>query len=354
VRRVRYLCGLRSLDLNCTVDQRDNSIRADASDALDPLGPRTNIHVDLSGRGILISRFDKRADVSPAARFKFIFRKFIEFTPRAGFDTDTDFRDNGFDPMKDTTVNDYDLNTINQTTVEPLHDFGSNDINNDPNRPIDQQQGSGFQRVFRLSVRFGPLRLIRLILTFVLSNVRNSAGLGQVNIPGGINFNAVFDNIPFTRDGTHFAFAYDIDSDVDVTVNRKLAQTENDADVPKYPDDAETVLDFSGVNDTRRVRFRRIVFCENGNTLIIRERVVVIQDNGVTFRRVYITYFFSNQRCARLFFDPALDNAPPDQPIAAVPPQTSQQGGPSSAGGSGNASFVCFSAILLFILSLLF
>jgi len=359
VRRVRFLCGLRSLDLNCTVDRVNRHIIAEASDSLDKDGPRTTIHVDTVARAILIGRFAKRIDTVPVNKFRFVFRKLIEFTPRVNFAADNDFTSSGFDPNLDTLVREYDLDDATNTDVGPIDDFGSNDVGVDPTRGDDSQQGAGFQRIFRLSIRFGPLRLFRVVLSFIFSNVRNAFDLGQVTIPGGVNFNAIFDNIPFTRDNTHIAFAFDIESDVDLDLVRKTTAIEVDSSVPSYQDNGEASVEF---NDTRRVRFRRIVFCDGGNTLIIRERIVKLQENGITIRRVFITYFYSNRRCTKLLFDPALDNAPPDTVIAPIPPESSinsqqqgsSNGGNPSNGQSGSASFVCFSALLLVFISLLF
>jgi len=174
-----------------------------------------------------------------------------------------------------------------------------------------------------------------------------------------------FDNIPYTRDDTHIAFAFDILSDVDLNIDRNTVPYEDDPNVPTYQDNGETSISF---NDSRRIRFRRIVFCEGGNTLIIKERIFKFTLNGITIRRVFISYIFTKRRCAKLLFDPALENAPPDV-VVPFPSQSQSLGssdhgsdshqhgssnvGPSNNKGSNSASFVCFSALLV-ILSLLF
>jgi len=148
----------------------------------------------------------------------------------------------------------------------------------------------------------------------------------------------ILDALPYTKDGTHFAFAFDIISDPNdvISYNESTTPFEQDPSLPNFSDNSEGEIAF-GVNDSRRIRFRKIVFCENGVSLIIKVRVITVTENSIVIRRVYITYYFNNiARCDRIILDPSAEN--PNPPVNPPVNSGSTGGNGGSTGGNGGTT----------------
>jgi len=333
--RIRYVCNILDVDVNVTTNQ--TNVMVQSSVALDPVSPWTHVNFNGVTKAIDFVRFAARSDIVAASRFTLVFRKVIEFTPRPNASTDVDFMTHGFDDTVDLIEQVYDfLNATDADNLPQLDDFGSVDLDLNPANPLDTS--SSFIRFFRYTIRFGPLRLSRLVIDAIVSNIRTAAGLTQVHIPGGITFNHILDAIPYTKDGTHFVFAFDIISDPNdvISYNESPTPFEQDPSLPNFSDNSEGAITF-GANDTRRIRFRKIVFCENGVSLIIKVRVITVTENSVVIRRVYVTYYFNNiARCDRIILDPSGENAnaPANPPVYYG--TTGGNGG--STGGNGGST----------------
>jgi len=208
------------------------------------------------------------------------------------------------------------------------------------------------------------MKIARAIFSIITSNIKNAEGEGQVVLAGGVSYNFVLENIPYTMDGTSIAIVMDINLDVDegsIKVNNTSFEKDT---VSRFSltDESESAIVF---NDSRRIRWRRRVFCEDNKEVVIKERIVGMAeatDDGFTFtRRVYITVHISaTDRCRRLVWDPAAEipsdeiEAPPEATDTAV---ITSSGSSNNNGNTANGSeklLFTISSLLIVLLYLLF
>jgi len=327
--RLRYVCRVSVVSVNILPSPLEDRVDVVTVNSFNIRRPRTRIVFDgKAGRiGFLLERYDDFADTTPSKRFRFFLRRIIEFTPRNNTN-DTDFLDNGFDPdvsKGDTIEREHDFANITEHDVSPIENLGNLDIFGGP---TTTDTGGAYRRAFRVVIRFGPLRLARAILTLIVSNVKSGFGDEQVILPGGFAFNLVLEDVPFTRDGTSFAVAFDFHLDkVDDTtiVRNKTGELERPDSPPDVSDSSESAVSFP---DERRFRWRRRVYCDNNKDLVVRERMVTVvetPDGNFQFvRRVFITVHKDGDRCKRFFWDPTSDlsNTTQDDMFIFPPPNT--------------------------------
>jgi len=174
-----------------------------------------------------------------------------------------------------------------------------------------------FRHVTRASLWYGPGKLARAVLTFVSTNIANQVNDAEITIPGGVSFHLLLDSIPyrFTDTSVFLEIIYDTDFDAgDLVTNTTDVDTsivdQQSGAALNQQDNTEDQLQF---NDTRRVRWKRQVFCDDGETIEIRSRWVKAvnetPDGGYLVRkRLYVTFHIAvGVRCSRIFWDPATD-----------------------------------------------
>jgi len=206
-RRVRQICNVTSKNVDVNVSS-DYTVDVTSEDSLAPNRPRTVLRIFCNNTLEWITmRFDNFNDTMPASRYRFRVRRLHEFRPRNGSDTDMDFGMYGIDPMVDTIVQIFDVTNASDTDIDPVTDLGSIDIYSTANETASSGPGNGlgpnngsaapppppsqtpaFRYVTRASLRFGPSRLARLVLSFISTNVKNQIGDSEVTVPGGLSF----------------------------------------------------------------------------------------------------------------------------------------------------------------------
>jgi len=335
-RRVRRACNVTSRNVDISVDS-DTQVTILSEDSLHPDRPRTVLRIFANKTLEWVGeRFDRFNDTQPAKRFRFRIKRVCEFKPRNGSENDSDFQQNGFDMIKDQIVQCYDLTNETDTDVDPITDLGSVDIysqtngstgGNGTNPPPNSTDTPSFRHVTRVGARFGPGRLARAILTFVATNVKNAISDGEVTLPGGVSFKLLLDNIPFRHEnGTSIAVHINFDSNdnegelVSNSTTTVESDPEDAADGYTLEDNTEGQVQFNN-NDTRRIRWKRRVFCDGNKTLIVRMRFIksvneTPSDGGFTVRNhLIVTFHIDGGRCPRLLWDPATDIETPEDNI---------------------------------------
>jgi len=257
---------------------------------------------------------------APAKKFKFVIRRVHEFRPRNGSESDSDFMEMGFNSSKDNVVASYDFQNATDADIDPILDMGTVDIYSNSSTgggPSSPSDTSSFRHITRVGARFGPGRIARAILTFVATNIKNSVGDGEVSLPGGLTFTLLLENIPYRKNGSSIAVEVDFDSDDDAGVlvaNTSSIETDSTDDTSgdsvKLEDNTEGQVQF---NDTRRIRWKRRVFCEGNKTVIVKMRYFTAvgesADSGFTVRKKLVVTFHipAGGRCSKLLWDPATD-----------------------------------------------
>jgi len=250
---------------------------------------------------------------------------------------------NGFDATKDTVVRINDLEFNSTTGV--FEDLGEIELYKDPNN--DSDVTGVFRRAFRSVTLFGPLRLARLCVAWVTTNIRNGLGSGEVVSAGDVSLNIILDNIPFTRDDTVMALVIDHDLDVDnfdnITSNSSGFEVDPDPSSPPAADPSETAMTFS---DITRFKMRSRVYCDGNKSIVIRVRYIKVVGETPSYglavrRRLFITFHtdFSG-RCKRIFFDPTMD-ATNNEDSGFTPSTSTSSGtgsGTSSSSGTGTST----------------
>jgi len=294
-------------------------------------------------------------------------KRLHEFRPRNGSDNDTDFQMYGADLNVDTIVQTFDFTDVSGTDFDPITDLGSVDIydnstgpqangtgpsrSNGTNVPPTNSDTPSWRHVTRVSLRFGLGRLARLVLTFVATNVKNQIGDGEVSIPGGVSFNLLIDNIPYRFNDTSAVLEIEVDTDDDAgdlvpnttNVDTDTTDTSN-GDTYSLQDDTEGQVQYG--NDTRRIRWKRRVFCDGNKTVVIRARFVKsvneTPDGGFLVRkRLFITFHIEpGNRCSTLLWDPATDiETPADtSSTTSTTDTTATSSGTTSSTSSGTGT----------------
>jgi len=247
--------------------------------------------------------------------------------------------------------------------VDSIVDLGTQDIwQSNGNGSVDN---SGFRKAFIASVRFGPNRLSRVIISVIITNIRNAANDSQVTVPGGVSFNIQLENFPFRANDTTPVLEFNVDSDVDegTLSPNTTTPTETDDNQLQLDDNTEGRVDF---NDTRKIRWKRRVFCDNNKEVVVRTRFVKVTtetpDGGLVVRKKLIVTFHISRsvRCSKLFWDPTNDiETPPDQYIepsgtTGNPTSTTGNPTPTPTGTKTNSSVSkMLVGLLLFLIALL-
>jgi len=287
--------------------------------------PRTHLRF-WAGRILewLSERYDHFNDSTPAKRFRFRLRRILEVRPRNGSDTDSDWDNFGTDPTIDNVTNAFDLQDPITADPDAIVDLGSQEVvEASANGSVDN---SGFRRAFQASVRFGPNRLSRIIVSIIVTNVRNAINDSQITVPGGASFNIQLENFPFRSNDTTPVLEFDVDTDIDEGNLTKNMTGEMDDNQVQLQDDTEGRIDF---DETRKIRWKRRVFCDGNKEVVVRIRFVKntteTPDGGFLVRKKLIVTFHINSttRCSKLFWDPTNDvETPPDQYIEPTTPPT--------------------------------
>jgi hypothetical protein len=345
VRRFKFLCGVVSVDVNVTVSRDEQSIDIFSRDSTNPNQPQSRYNlISRNTTEFIAERWDTLTAIrnGPTRRIVTRIKQMIEFVPRSGFDSDTDYMTSGFDATKDTVVRIHDLEVNGSTGF--FEDLGEIPLFNDPNNVNDTT--GVFRRLFRSVILYGPLRLARMVVTFITTNIRNGIGSGQVTRPGDLSFNIVLENIPWTSDNTVMALVIDHDVDIDDATTTITNDTgfEVDPMAPPYADVSEQAIQFS---DITRFRFRKRVYCDGTKTIVVRVRYIKVvgetPSRGLVVRkRLFVTFHSDlNGRCRRIFFDPSMDNTVNSDPNYTPSTDTSgstASGSGSSASGSGSSA----------------
>jgi len=219
-RFLRYICGVVAIDVNVTVNVNEVQIDIFSRDSTNPAQPQSHYGLAVTNTSeFLAERWDSFTVSTPNRRIVTRVKQIIEFIPRPGNDSDPDYLANGFDGngTKDTIVRIHDMEVNGTTNV--FEDLGELALFTDPNN--DSDTTGVFRRAFRVVTLFAPLKIARLCVGYLTTNIRNSIGSGEVVRPGDVGFNILIDNIPWTRDDTVLALA--IDHDVDIDDNTVLA-----------------------------------------------------------------------------------------------------------------------------------
>jgi len=396
-RRIRYLCDVtaKTVEVNVT---SDTLVIITSEDSLSPNRSRTFLEIFVNdtlewGGG----RFDNYNDTKPEYRFRFRVKRLHEFRPRNGSDSDPDFQLYGVDPLVDIIVQSFDFTNASDTDIDPITDLGSVDIydntngtgpmpnngtgpvpgpNNGTNLPSNSDTPS-WRRVIRASLRFGDGRLGRLVVTFVATNIKNQIDDGEVSIPGGVSFNLLIDNIPYRFNDTSVALEIEVDTDDDsgeLVPNTTSIDTDamdtSMGDTFSLQDNTEGQVQYG--NDTRRIRWKRRVFCDGNKTVVIRSRFVKsvneTPDGGFIVRkRLFITFHIaSGDRCSRFLWDPATDIETPVDSSPAAPTDTTATGtattssetgtgtGTGTSSGTHSGSAILFASFVMIIFALMF
>jgi len=321
--------------VNVSVDETE--VRIDAEDSLRPERPRTVLR--LIARNIIewiAEKFDRFEDLSPSQKFRFRLRGLHEFRPRPN-DTDPDFLNYGINPTIDTVVASY--NFENDSDVEPFSDYGSLPVYSANGNTTAIPDPTAFRRAFRVATRFGHGRLSRVILTFIATNIKNGIGDGEVTIPGGVSFNINLENIAYVANDTSIALEFDVDLDYDEGVlENNATKVERDSDGLQLSDDTEGRVTLD-VNETRRIRWKRRVFCDGNKEVVVRARFVkIIIETPAGFvvrKKLFITFHIGRSaRCHRLLWDPSTDIAPEDDAFVGPTGTTGTTGGTTGTTGT--------------------
>jgi hypothetical protein len=340
LRKVRGICKIdaRRVDVNVSVDETEVSIEAE--DSLRPERPRTNLRV-IAKKIIewIAEKYDRFNDSAPAHKFRFRFRKLHEFRPRNSTTDQQDFTDYGVDPAKDTIVASYDFE--NDSEVEAFTDYGSLPIYSTNGNATVIPDPSAFRRAFRVATRFGNGRLSRAIFTFIATNIKNGLQDGEVTIPGSASFNIILENIVYKANDTSIALEFDVDLDFDEGVLENNASTvDKDSDGIQLEDNTEGRVN---INETRKIRWKRRVFCDGNKEVVVRARFVKTtvetpQGGFLVRKKLFVTFHISRSvRCHRLIWDPSTDIAPEDDtftgPTGGTTSTTGTTGGTTSTTG---------------------
>jgi hypothetical protein len=230
-------------------------------------------------------RFDRFNDSNPAKRFRMRLRKCHEVRPRQNSSSDPDWESSGTDPQKDNVTNTFDFEDSTVAEVEPIVDLGQLDLyENTGNGSVE---ASGFRRAFQTSIRFGPNRLSRIIISAIVTNIKNAANDSQVTVAGGMSFNIQLDNFPYRSNDTSAVLEFDIDTDSDEGSLEESSNVERDDEGGlNLADESEGSIKY---NDTRRIRWKRRVYCDGNKEVIIKTRLVRSMtenpDGGFTVRK---------------------------------------------------------------------
>jgi len=357
-RVMRLFCNVTAKNVVVNVTS-DTEVDITSQDPLAPGMPRTILRIlandTLEWEG---ERYDNDNDTTATVRFRFRLKAIHEFRPRNGSDNDTDFDMYGADPNVDDVVQSYDFQNTTDTSVDAILDMGSVNIYVNQNGSSAGPNGSGpgaptstdtpsFRHVTRASLWYGPGKLARAILTFVATNIKNQVFDPEVTVPGGVSFNLLLDNIPFRFNDTSFflEIIYDTDDEdgalVPNTTNVDQDQVDQSSGQSvQLQDNTEGQVQF---NDTRKVRWKRVVYCDGNKTVVVRSRFVKAvgetPDGGyLVRRRLFITFHIAiGVRCSRLLWDPATDIETPAD-TSATSTTGSSSTGTTSTSSTGTSS----------------
>jgi len=360
LREVRTICNVTSKRVDVSISTNESAVIITSEDALAFDRPRTAL-----GFGInvvfewILERFERFTDIIAIERVRFRFRFVYEFRPRLNSETDADFQASGLDPNVDNVTTTYDLSDPNVAEYEAITDLGSIDLYGSMgNTTLDV---TAFRRVFKCAIRFGPNRLSRVVISVVATNIQNGFGDGEVTIPGGVSYNFQIENVPYIANDTSVAIAFDVDTDtVEGTLVPNATNVEFDPNGGlQLEDPSEDHIEYSG-NDTRRVRWKRRVYCDSGKEVVVRSRFVVFtgetpDDGFVVRKRLYVTFHIStSDRCSKVFWDPTNDvSTPPDNYVGPTTGPTSGTGTNNVDTDHSNDVSKLMAALLISIIALL-
>jgi len=207
-------------------------------------------------------------------------------------------------------------------------------------------EATAFRKALRTTIRFGPNRLSRIVISHIVTNILNGFGDGQVTVPGGVSFNFQLENIPYVNNGTTIAIEFDVDTDVNegtLVPNATNILQDPTSSTLNLQNPTEDHIEY-GSNDTRRIRWKRAVYCDNGKIVVVRSRFVLFTgetpDGGFVVRKkLYVTFYIPGDRCLKVFWDPTNDmETPPDNFVPPTGTSTGSNSGSSSGTGSSTGT----------------
>jgi len=168
----------------------------------------------------------------------------------------------------------------------------------------------------------------------------------MVTRAGQVSFNVHIENPPWRAGNSSFALEFDLDSDKDDgTLERNTTTREVDTtpESVRYADESEDRVTFDG---TRRIRWRRRVFCKTEDDrdieVTVRSRIVASTETaeaGFSFRKkLIVTFHHDTDRCHRLFWDPSGDIGSDDVILPSETVSGSATSGATSGASSGATS----------------
>jgi hypothetical protein len=367
LRRARQFCLVSSRKVDIAVSDDESSVDISSEDSLSIDRPRTHLRFTCKNAIEWFSeRFDKFDDTKAAKRLRFKLRKLHEFRARAGAETDADFTTSGFDPTKETTTQSIDLEDSANVEYEPVNDLASVDVyapsGNGTPGPNNTYEYVGFRRAFRCGVRYGANRISRIIFSSIATNIRNGINDGQITVPGGVSFNLVVDNFPYRANDSSVSMEFDVDSDADDGQLVQNRQGERDPDGGlELQDNTEGQVSF---NDTRKIRWKRQVFCDGNKQVIIRTRFVkstteTPSGNFIVRWKLFVTFFISRSlRCSQLLWDPTNDVETNEEPIAqptgtVTGPTTNPTVTTTTQKTETGSAFALFASLIMLIVALI-
>jgi len=335
LRKLRISCQLFSRKVDVNISRTDDGASITSEDSMRMERPFSRIKfMAKNAFEFIFEKFDSHNDTKPAEKLRFAFRRFVEFRPK---NNDSDFETGGYREDEDDILNRIELNM--EGTPEPIEDYGSVDLYTS----AKDLQSDSFIRVLRATHRFGVARLSRLILTLRATNVRNGI-YGQVIIPSGFGYSVLIEHPPYTDSNSSFAIEYDVESDKDEGVlerNTTDVEVDSDDSALKLSDETEDSLKFNG---TRRLRWRRKVYCKdvNGNDTEVTVRVRLVKTNETpgdamftVRKRVVVSFHTEKERCARLLWDPTGDIGDSSDPTIGPTDATASTGASTTGSGTG-------------------
>jgi len=317
LRAARTACHVDTKRLDVQVAVNETAVLITSEDSLSVNRPRTSFLfvIDAITRiwEWVTLRFDHYTDVIATKRLRVRLVFVHEFRARLDADTDPDFQDYGMDPNVDNVTNSYNLSDPAVADIDAITDLGSAVLYSSMgNLSLD---ATSFRRAFRTTIRFGPNRLSRILISHIVTNIFNGFGDAEVTVPGGVSYNFQLDNVPYTGNDTSFALELDIDTDVMegfYVPNATDVYTDSNGGL-SLQNSSEDHIEF---NDTRRLRWKKIVYCDGGKEVVVRVRYVVsteVPDDGFIVRKkLYVTFHISrSERCYKIFWDPTNDMETP-------------------------------------------
>jgi len=317
LRKARYFCDVSSKRVDVVVSANGTQVDVYSEDSFVEVRPRT--HFSFIVEDVFqwtTERFDHYNDTVAASRLRVRLAFVHEFRPRNNSVSDPDFQSYGLDPTQDNITTSYNLSDPTQYDNDPITDLGSIYLYGDMGNT--SLEATAFRRIFKCAIRYGPTRLGRIIISHIAANIRNGFNDSEVTVPGGVSYNFQLDNILYRANDTSFALEFDVDMDFDDgTLNLNSSNIYTDAfGGLTLQDNSEGHVDFAE-NDTRKLRWKRSVYCDGNKEVIVRVRYVrnttETPDGGYAIRKkLYVTFHIStSERCSSVFWDPTNDMETP-------------------------------------------